>query len=344
MSSEIKLSVVMHTCRNDSPGQLPAPILQMMVDGIMAQEFSGAVELIIVDLLWERRHEEFDEILKRTALPASGKPIPVLHVPDRSTPFKDEKLLRICSPKNTGILLARGTHVVFTDDCQVLPKTGLARLAQWAEKGFGATTNYEKRIFAKDGNHRVTGSDLRGVQLGVHAGTGRNVSTRAIGFLGGTLSMLPLEALLALNGWDEGFDGSRQLEDGDMIVRLGLYGQKMAYENRNTVVEYEVGNYDKNVVRTQPIKCNGAYAQHVWKQNRVLANTGYDAETIERMAWGDCIRLTEGGRCSPHNGECTHLGNPEQLARIFTDERLVFDLREERKRINWDNALDILSA
>jgi hypothetical protein len=338
----MKFSVVMHTCRKDSPNHLPAPILQMMVDGIVAQDFTGDVELIIVDLLWEQRHEQFDEILGKTPLPASGKHIPVLHIPDRSTPFKDEGILRICSPKNTGILLARGTHVVFTDDCQVLPPTGLSRLAEWAEQGLGATTCYEKRIWSAEGNHRTTGRDARGTNLRVYEGQGGKVDTRAIGFLGGTLSMLPLETLLDLNGWDEGFDGSRQLEDGDMIIRLGLAGQEMAYENRHTVIEYEVGGYDEDVVSTQPIKCNGAYAQHIWKKGRTRANTGYDTETIRRMGWEGCIRLQPDDKCSPHMSPCTKLGDPERLERIFTDPRLTFDLREERERINWENANDLL--
>ena len=329
-------SIVMHTCREDDPN-LPAPVLQMMLDSVFKQDFKGNYELIIVDLLWEKRHESFPDILWKCQSHYRNWAIPVIHVPDRSTPFKDEKILRICSPKNTGILLARGTHVVFTDDCQVLPTNGLSLLESWASQGVGATTCYEKRIYKHGGEDRVTGRDQRGVHLQVPQGTGKIVDTRQIGFLGGTLSMLPLETLLELNGWDEGFDGSRQLEDGDMIIRLGLVGQKMAYENRACVIEYEVGSYG-DVVSTQPIKCNGAYAQYVWKHGRTRANTGYDMETIRAMAWKNCIRLDENKKCSPHAGECTHLGDPEILERIFTDPRLTFDLRQEREQINWENA------
>jgi len=277
-------------------------------------------------------------LLKEYRLAHKDWGVPVLHVPDRSTPFKDEKLLRICSPKNTGILLARGTHVVFSDDCQVHPTDGLSRLADWASQGAGATTCYHKAYWRRDKEDHITGRDQRGVHLQVPSGEGKIVDTRAIGFLGGTLSMVPLETLLTLNGWDEGFDGSRQLEDGDMIIRLGLAGQKMAYENRGVVMEYEVGSYDENVVNTQPIKCNGAYAQYVWKHGRVRANTGYDADTIKAMAWKACIRLDENKKCTPHLSECTHLGDPERLERIFTDPRVTFDLRQEREEVTWENA------
>lgn len=333
----MKLSVVMHTCRKDDPN-LPAPVLQMMLDTMLKQNFSGAHELIIVDLLWEQRHEWFADLLAQYQRDYRDWAPPVLHVSDRSTPFKDEKLLRICSPKNTGIILARGTHVVFTDDCQVLPQNGLSLLADWATSNVGATTCYEKRIYSKKSDDRVTGRDQRGVHLGVMEGEGKIVNTRQIGFLGGTLSMLPLETLLVLNGWDEGFDGSRQLEDGDMIIRLALARQQMAYENRVCVIEYEVGSYDEDVVSTQPIKCNGAYAQYVWKHERIRANTGFDAETIRAMSWRDCIRLTDDQKCPPHMSPCTYLGDPEQLERIFTDPRVTFDLRQKREEITWENA------
>jgi hypothetical protein len=331
------LSVVMHTCRKDDPN-LPAPVLQMMLDSLLAQEYGGPHELIIVDLLYEQRREWFADLLCRYQRENRDWACSVLHVPDRSTPFKDEGLLRICSPKNTGILLARGTHVVFTDDCQVLPADGLSLLANWATRGAGATTCYKKALWRKDKEDHITGKDQRGVHLQVAPGEGKIVQTRQIGFLGGTLSMLPLETLLALNGWDEGFDGSRQLEDGDMILRLTAYGQQMAYENRTTVTEYEVGAYDESVVSTQPIKCNGAYAQWKWSHLHIEANRGYDSETIRRMGWENCIRMAEDKKCTPHMSPCTLLGDPEQLERIFTDPRLTFDLRQEREKINWENA------
>jgi hypothetical protein len=330
----------MHTCRKDDPG-LPKPVLEMMLESMYHQRFAfhGDCELIIVDLLWEKRHEWFVELVNQYQQKYPEWEIPVLHVPDRPTPFRDEKLLRISSPKNTGILLARGTHVVFTDDCQVLPLEGLLFLADWAKYDTGATTCYEKRIYNPEGSDHVTGRDRRGVHLKVPDGTTRLVQARDLGFLGGTMSMLPLETLLDLNGWDEGFDGSRQLEDGDMIMRLAAYGQQMAYENRIKVTEYEVGAYDEDVVNTTPIKCNGAYSSWRWKHLQIQANRGYDDETIRRMDWRNCIRLVENEKCSPHKAECIKFGGTEQLERIFKDPRLVFDLREERKSISWETAL-----
>jgi hypothetical protein len=286
----MKLSVVMHTCRKDDPG-LPKPVLQMMVDTMLAQDYDGEVELIIVDLAWKYRREQFQEILASTKMPEhrQGKPmIEVLHIPDRPTPFRYKKLLRIASPKNTGVLVARGDWVVFTDDCQVLPENGLSLLAEWAKQGVGCTMAYEKRVWGRgEKEDHVTGRDARGDHLGIPLGEAKRVPPRQIGFLGGTMSMLPMDALLELNGFDEMFDGSRQLEDADMCLRLAALGQNMAYERRASVIEYEVGAYDERVVSTEPIKCNGAYADWVWKKGgRVRANTGVGAlEAVKAIQW-----------------------------------------------------------
>lgn len=344
----MKISLVMHTCRKDDPG-LPAPVLKMMVDTVLAQDYDGEMELIIVDLAYDYRREQFADILATTEMPGHRKgksPVPVLHVPDRSTPFKDRKLLRICSPKNTGAMLARGDWVIFTDDCQVLPENGVSLCANWAKQGVGCTMAYEKRIWGRGEEDRTTGKDARGDHLGVAVGDGKRIPARQIGFLGGTMSMLPMDALLQLNGFDEMFDGSRQLEDADMCMRLAALGQNMAYERRASVIEYEVGAYDERVVTTEPIKCNGAYADWVWKKGgRVRANTGRNAlEETQASGWMACSRLEHPDVCLPHRSPCTKLGDPDLLEAVYLDPRLTFDLAKERERLNWSNAAEALGG
>jgi hypothetical protein len=326
----MKLSVVMHTCRKDDPG-LPKPVLEMMVDSIGRQDYEGEVELIIVDLAWEHR---------KGAIDPRGYPFPVLHVPDRSTPFKDRKLLRICSPKNTGLIYARGDWVVFTDDCQVMPENGLSLLAEWAKQGVGCTMCYEKRIWGRGGEDRTTGVDARGDHLGIPEGEAKRVPPRQLGFLGGTMSMLPIEALIQLNGWDEMFDGSRQLEDADMCLRLAALGQQMAYERRARVIEYEVGAYDERVVSTEPIKCNGAYSDFIWKLGgRIAANTGHlSVQATKAMQWDNCARLEQPDVCLPHRSPCTNMGDQKTLEAVFLDPRLTFNLGELRSQASWAEA------
>lgn len=332
----------MHTCREDNPG-LPKPVLQMMVDSMVNQDYTGEFEVIIVDLLHDRRRQQFADILSKTHPNRHGVKIPVLYIPDKSSPFKDRSILRIATPKNTGLIFARGTHVIFTDDCQVIPENALTLLSEWAEQGCGATMCYEKRVWGGvGGNDRTTGVDRRGDVLGIQVGTGKVVAARDIGFLGGTMSMVPIEALEAVNGWDEMFDGSRQLEDGDMIIRLAGHGQLMAYENRARIIEYECGNYGKEV-NPQPIKCNGAYAQYVWSLGRRQANKlegEQRSEAIRRSAWADCLRVRDGDQCYPHMSPCTKLGTKEELEAVYNDPRITFDIAELRKLASWSSMDD----
>jgi hypothetical protein len=337
----MKFSVVMHTCRQDNY-MLPDTVLKMMVDSMHHQNYQGDFELIIVDLLWQERHQRFQELLRQIS-----PRFPVLHIPDKSSPFKDHGLLRIATPKNTGIIFARGENVVFTDDCQVIPENALSYISEHAAAGLGSTMGYEKRLLRAREEDQVTGVDQRGNNLEIPEGESKVVLTSSIGFLGGTMSMLPMKSLLDINGWDEMFDGSRQLEDGDMIVRLTILGQEMAYENRCRIIEYECGAYG-DVVNTEPIKCNGAYAQHVWSLgDRKVANQLQGEEldlVIERMYWGGCVRLRDEDKCWPHESDCTKLGDKEFLETIYKDPRLCFNLREEREKASWDNALSYLGV
>jgi hypothetical protein len=341
------LSVVMHTCRRDDPG-LPAPVLRMMLDSMIRQNYEGGFELIIVDLLWKYRKNYLTDNCNPTVV--VGKipffstcldyKFPVLHIPDRPTPFRDKNLLRIASPKNTGIIYARGDAVVFTDDCQVVPYNALSCLAEWAEKGIGATMCYEKRYWGRNlVEDKKTGKDTRGIHLGIPQGSAKEVVPRSIGFLGGSMSMVPKRTLLKINGWDEFYDGSRQLEDADMLRLLIGASQRMAYDNRSCIIEYEVDAYDSRVVNKNPIKCNGAYSAFAWSIGRRTPNSGNRVnEAIKRMNWRNCSRLRPKNKCHPHMSPCTKLGDPEILEEIYNDSRLTFNLEELNDNANWNTA------
>jgi hypothetical protein len=155
--------------------------------------------------------------------------------------------------------------------------------------------------------------------------------------------MVPMDALLKVNGWDEMYDGSRQLEDADMIVRLAAIGQMMAYDNRARIIEYECGAYG-DVVDTNPIKCNGAYAQYVWSLPRHQANklAGEELdEAIKLMHWQDCIRYRD-EKCWPHDGVCTEVGDREQLERIYRDQRICFDIANIRDNMTLDERRNLI--
>jgi hypothetical protein len=327
----MKFSVIMHTCRKDNK-DLPSPVLQMMMDSMLSQDFRGEIELIIVDLLWERRREQFTQLLQRV-----GEKFRVLHVPDRPSPFKDKRLTRIAGPKNTGAILASGTHLVFTDDCQVIPSNSLSLLAEAASMGIGATMCYEKRHWCGPSEQDAScGSDQRGKNYGIHGIGNRVVPVNMIGYLGGTMSMLPIDTFETLNGFDEMFDGARQLEDSDMIIRLSALGQNMMYEGRSRIIEYECGAYG-DVIDGGSVKCNAAYGYHMWRQKRVRANDLVGdrlMEAIREMPWKNCIRLKGESTCINYGHPCIKVGdNPDLIREIYTDPRLVFDIKQIRESI-----------
>ena len=345
----MRFSVISHTCREDSP-RLPAPVLQMMVDSMVCQDYKGEFELIIVDLLWERRHEQFAEYLKLV-----NPKFPVLHIPDKPGPFKERSLLRISSPKNTGLMFARGTHVVFSDDCQVIPENALSLLEEWAQQGLGATFSYERRFReTPDVDYYVTGVDTRIEALETPPGTYRTGPAREVWFIGASVSMIPMRVIEAVNGWDEMFDGSRQLEDSDFLVRIDRTNMiEMAYDSRIRIVEYECGcggSYG-DVVDQRPVKCNAAYGQYVWGLGKKTANdlSGKPlTESILRMQWKDCLRLHEDKvLCVPHLSECYRYDDQsgqETLDAIYRDPRIIFNLSEQRKNVSWDRCFDILGV
>ena len=318
------ISVIMHTCRGDNTRGMPEPVLDMLISSMKAQDYKGEFEVIVVDLLYDFRKGYFDSM---------DLPFPVIHVPDCSTPFKDGKYMRISSPKNTGVMHARGDFVVFTDDCQIWPEKTLSIYAEWAEKGVGCNVWYKRQTA---GN--VTGVDPRGnpEHLNVPEGSAKVVPVSHIGYIGSTSTMLPIEAVLEVNGWDEMYDGTRQLEDSDFVLRLAKTPLQVAYERRVQITECEpVGgsNYDTRVViPTKQTKCNGAYSEFIWRQGRKVANTTeFLEEAIRHMHWENCLRWREDYKCYPYMSECTRKEYDYDLD-LYRDPRLIFNLREERER------------
>lgn len=339
-----KFSVIMHTIRKDV-SELPNSILGMMIEAMMCQEYRGEFELIIVDLLYHQRKEQFGEILNNTKC---RDKFDVLYIPEKSNPFKEKRVLRVSTPKNTGLIFARNEFIVATDDCQVLHPDSLTMLSEWAEQGHGAIMCYEKRRWEKgEGGAISRGTDGREVALGVAPGTNKLLPAGHIGFLGGTMAMLPVEIFIRVNGWDEMFDGSRQFGDGEIIERISRTGIKMAFENRQKVIEYNCWKshnigYDPGLVDAKRLytKCNYPYYKYVSSLQRVMANTGeHREEAIKRMPNPTCNRFVD-NKCSPNMHLCPWSMKYDELLDIFMDNRLVFDIKKVRESTGWENAVE----
>ena len=331
-------SVIVCTCRGDMPFKHHPDwhVLDKIVENLERQTFRD-FELIIVDLCWEYRTEWVEQWRQRTP---ESEQFPILHIPDKSSIFRDLGLWRISASKNTGLLYARGECAIFSDDGQEWSEDALEALAPWGKNGAGATCRLHR-----DNGRGAIEIDSRWMAHGIE-GTLRTKVVRAdgIGYLGGTLSMVPLPSMLQCNGWDEMFDGARQLEDSDMARRLGATGLKMALDGHPRCVEYAMGECRRDKIRGLLMaKCNGAYIYPIWDQDpphnpvRFRANDKLlTDEQLDSFVAGGCPKLDSGGYCTVSKDACTKKWQRRSLMNIYQDERLVFDLTELRQERSWE--------
>lgn len=335
MADRPLLSVVVATAReNDAFVDHPDwRVLDKIVECCDRQTFRD-FELIIVDVLHAYRPTYF-EGLKLS--------FPLLHIPDKKGPFKDERLTRICSARNTGIMYARGQFLVTGDDGEEWSPDAFQRFVGWIKRCMGATG----RLYRDAGSGPVS-VDSRFVAYRMpDTGVSRMVMAASAGYLGGTLTMTPMPVMLRCNGFDELFDGSRQLEDADLAYRLGAARLRVALDGAVKVVEYAQKKWegDSRVFRSTPhVKCNGAYFYPIMSSRRVAANDRRltDAE-IETFLKGQCPKLDPRGFCSIGKGACLDnwkWGSPEDgidlLRKVYLDRRLVFSLKEQQEHRSWE--------
>lgn len=325
-------SIVITTCRDDHPmpKRPDAHVLALMAENCIRQTFRD-FELIVVDLCYKDRRRWLQENYGMLDFP-------VLHIPDKASIFRELHLTRICSARNTGLLYARGKCVIFSDDCQEWSENALERLYDWGSHDCGATVRLHR-----DRGRGSYECDSRWVAYGIqNTLKTKVVQADGIGFLGGTLSMVPIDKMLECNGWDEMFDGSRQLEDSDMAKRLGATGLKMALEGHAKCIEYSHGSCSGNIHRgAKDAKCNGAYIYPIWEaqpqryraNDRVLTD-----DELDRFMSGECVWLAEGGKCKASGDKCEAMWNRRSLMNIYKDNRLVFDLAEMREDRAWSTA------
>jgi len=313
-------------------------VLDKIVENLSRQTFRD-FELIIVDLVWSFRKDYIKEKYSNVGFP-------ILHLIDKDSVFKDLQLTRISSAKNTGIMYARGEHLLFSDDGQVWSEDALEHLERWARQGIGGTC----RLFRNHGEEDIE-IDSRWRAYGINGTLNTKiVPAAAMGYFGGTLSMSPTSNMVQCNGFDEMFDGARQLEDSDMSRRLGNTGLRIAFEGHPMVVEYDMDACCGDVYRHGPgridnsragvsVKCNGSYCYPLWEKNpgRVRANdVVLTDEVLDTFKTDTCVKLGVGRFCTVAQKGCPMQCNNRALMNIYKDRRLVFDMAELRSYRDWD--------
>jgi glycosyltransferase involved in cell wall biosynthesis len=337
MDQKPLFSVVIATARENA-AFLNRPdwrVLDKIVECCDRQTFRD-FELIVVDVLHEFRPRYFEGVKLG---------FPVLHIPDKRGPFKDAKLTRICSARNTGIMYARGQFLVTGDDGEDWSPDAFQRFVGWVKRCMGATG----RLYRDNGAGPESVDSRFAAYRMPDTGGYRLVLAASAGYLGGTLTMTPMSVMLRCNGFDEMFDGSRQLEDADLAYRLGAARLRVALDGSIKVVEYAQKKWegDSRVFRATPhIKCNGAYFYPIMHRRRIAANDRQlTSAEVETFLKGRCPKLDPRGFCSISKGACLDgwkWGTPEDgmelLRKVYLDQRLVFSLKEQQEHRSWETA------
>jgi len=253
------ISVIINTARRSySMTGLPNKHhLEYTCEALAAQQYTD-FEVIVADLLQEQRIGEGYPWWK----PLDGV-APVFHVPVRSTPFVDRGYVAISTTKNSGALYGTGDLFVFLDDCTFPPQNALRKYAEWHTKGYFMAGLHARLIgneySALDARFRILD------KLDTNVVNDRLIAT--YGYVS-----CSRDAFYKLNGFDEMFDGSRQLEDMDFGERLQLADYRLVLDREGVIHEQEhlriapyPDDYDTARERTidkvwgPNLKCNGTW-------------------------------------------------------------------------------------
>jgi len=289
-------------------------IFEPTLRSLAAQTFRD-FDLVVVDALHERRGEDYGGGAKSTWRPemaafGGGYPIRWLPFPDSSR-WLDAGYYAISAPKNEAIAHADGELVVQLDDCCSFDAGYLDRCWRAHRRGVCLASLVEHRR-----GKTTTATDPR---LATMIGRRQPVDV-SYGYLA-----FPREAALRVNGFDEGFDGAKTLEDADFTRRLRLAGYRIEIDKRHTVIEHEHGDVSPdafggpgNVAKgDRSIKCN---AVHQWivssreGEDRIAANRHRYTDAEWAFYQGGCPLYLGAGRCAASPHPCNWLrdqGNPD---------------------------------
>ena len=226
------LSVITCTARAE-------PRFALMADSLAAAP-SGVLEWIVVNaLLW------YDAGARADALEAAVRGrFDVQHRPPKPTPWQGPTrapehpadLPHLNNARNTGIIAAHGEYLLFLDDCSVLagPWPWCAKAA--AQRGAAMQVSYHDLW-------RESDDPLEGF-----GPSNEILDVNGLAFCGSG-SGCPLEAALAVNGFDEDFAGLAGDNDVEFFVRVERTRIPMLRFPGAVVAELAAGHGDAHVPR-----------------------------------------------------------------------------------------------
>jgi glycosyltransferase involved in cell wall biosynthesis len=322
--------------------------LQFTIEHLRRQSFQD-FEFIISDYIYEHRSKEID---LKSIRPTN---FPVYHVPIRHSKFKDLGYAAISACKNNGIFYASGQILVFLDDCCSFECGYLGKIYDI----ISTQHTFPNPLHVKHTgtNHQLDGSgkQIRDCRFVLFDQLGTDVIVNNSDLYG--YMTCTLEAAIRLNGFDEMFDGSRQLEDIDLGKRLKLAGYKISIHKNLVAVEQEHSKiapdhndhhpWHKDIQMIEPnfkknMKCNGPWimikqemrtGEDRIKSNHRAMTANEQDKLINCYKFNPCPSPGSGPRCGVSGGGCNwskdsklfeHMTDPN--SQIYITNPPIFDI------------------
>jgi hypothetical protein len=216
------------------------PHFEWFADGLSRQLGPGDdVEMIVVD----GRHSA--ERGERFAAEV-GDRFGFRHVPPKPSPWNGPHRLTgrdyhsVASARNTGIVVARGSYVVFVDDLAVPMQHWWNEVCEAARGAYVVAGAYQKHyeMDVRDGLLVHSRLDASGMDARWNQGRDGRCVTVGGGQLFGCSFGAPREALVAVNGLDELCDPAGG-EDYQLGLRLGWAAGPVYYSRSMLTIESE---------------------------------------------------------------------------------------------------------
>jgi len=192
-------------------------------------------EYIICDGYFWQRREEVEELIRRMK-----PPFPVRYIPDKPSRWRGKRPA-LSNARNTCVIYARGAQLIFFDDCCVNMVSNLvSRHLEWGCRGYavaGSWYTHPDPPYGWEFRHRI-------------CSVPRLVDGE---WLHGGHHSIPLKHILAVNGWDEMFDGEQGVDDCDMGIRLSRLGVRVVYDPE-LYVEYDLRTHSLTQWSPDPLK------------------------------------------------------------------------------------------
>lgn len=344
----MKLSVIMNTARPNMsmPGFPGTNHIFWVIENSLRQQTFTDFEFIISDYLYESRQINFKEI----------RPVnfPIYRIPIEHSIWKDNGYVAISATKNAGAMYASGDLLFFVDDCCRFRPDLFKRIVDIYHK----TGTFPNPLHIReDGESDAIGPDGKHVRdcrfVYFYGADGKPSGPASIvdNFDLYGYATVSLDAIIRVNGYDEMFDGSRQMEDMDMGRRLKSAGFHLSLHRDLTVreqrhcmagkAEHQKTEYEKKLVDLvdfkENLKCNGTYfgMRNFWTGERFYkANAfGLDAADWKRLENCYLFDMSRKG-CALSGRGCNwlehHMKHPD--ARKYLTNPPIFNMAQMRNQ------------